>query len=126
MPAHVPDGYNTAIPYLIVRNADALLTFVTEAFAAQELICARHPDGSIQHASVRIGDSIIEMAEANEKWAPRPSNIHLYLEGADAAYERAIQAGAISVYEVRDMPYGERSGGVQDPTGNHWYIATKL
>jgi PhnB protein len=124
MPAYTPEGYNTAIPYLIVSNADALLTFLKEAFSTEELVCARHPDGTIQHAGVRIGDSVIEMAEAGERWTPRPGAVHLYVPDADAAYQRAIQAGATSLFEPADMSYGERSGGVQDPTGNHWYIAT--
>ena len=81
-----------------------------DAFGAEEV--ARHaaPDGRVMHAEVKIGDSIVEMGEPEN---PAPSALHLYVEDADAAYNRALQAGAASLYPMTDQPYGDREGGVK-------------
>jgi PhnB protein len=73
---------------------------------------------------VKIGDAMIEMSEAHGRWQPMPASIHLYVPDADALYARALEAGATSILPVTDQPYGERSGGVKDPWGNRWWIAT--
>jgi uncharacterized glyoxalase superfamily protein PhnB len=76
------------------------------------------------HAQVRIGDSTIEMGEAHGRWDPMPTTLHLYVPDTDALYRSAIEAGAESLMEPRDQPYGDRSGGVRDKWGNRWFIAT--
>lgn len=78
------------------------------------------------HASARIGDSMIEVSDATQQWRAMASAIHLYVPDTDAAYARALGAGATTLYEPADMFYGERSAGVTDPFGNKWYIATHV
>lgn len=117
----IREGFHSVTPYLHPRKASELIDFMKEAFGAEEL--ARHaaPDGRVMHAKVRIGDSIVEMGELDN---PAPSALHLYVEDADAVYDRALQAGATSLYSMMDQPYGDREGGVKDPLGNNWYIGT--
>jgi uncharacterized glyoxalase superfamily protein PhnB len=120
----IPEGFHTLTPYLIVEGADRLLAFMKQAFGAEQKLRVPKPDGTIMHAEVRIGDSPVELADANDQYAPRPTAIHLYVSDADAAYQRALQAGATSTHEPVDQPYGDREAGVKDPCGNYWYIAT--
>lgn len=122
--SYIPEGYRTVNPYLTVKDAAQLLEFVKQAFGAEELLCMVQPDRTIRHASVRIGDSVVEMAEAGSEWAPMPGAIHLYVSDTDAVYQRSLQAGATSLQAPADMYYGERGAAVKDPVGNHWYIAT--
>jgi PhnB protein len=82
------------------------------------------PDGSIMHAEVKIGDSMVMMGEASEKWKAMPCAIYLYVNDADAAYKRALKAGATSTMEPSDQFYGDRQSGVKDPSDNTWWIAT--
>jgi PhnB protein len=120
----VPSGFHSVTPYLTVQGANQLLEFVKTAFDAEEVLCMKQPDGIIRHAAVRIGDSMVELAEAKAEWTPMPGAIHLYVSDTDAVYERSLQAGATSLQEPTDMYYGERGAAVKDPVGNHWYIAT--
>ena len=122
----IPDGYHSVTPYLIAQGADKLLDFLKRAFAAEETVRMPKPDGSIAHAEVRIGDSVVMLADAGEQWSPMPAGIHLYVEDCDATYLRALEAGATSVQEPADQFYGDRSGGVRDPVGNHWWISTHV
>ena len=122
----IPAGYRTVTPYLIVEGAEDLLTFVKQAFAAEETVRMPRPDGTIAHAEVRIGDSVVMLGEASEQWPPMPGSIHLYVGDCDATYRRALEAGATSVQEPADQFYGDRSGGVRDPVGNVWWIATHV
>ncbi|MGZ8797942.1 MAG: VOC family protein [Thermoanaerobaculia bacterium] len=119
-----PEGYSSITPFLHPRGADRLIEFVKEAFGATVLERHAGADGAIVHGAVRIGDSLLELSEAHGQWGPMPANIHLYVEDADAVYERAIAAGGTSLYRVADFPYGERGGGVTDPFGNNWFMAT--
>ncbi len=122
----IPDGYHTVTPYLIVKGAAPLIEFLKRAFDAQERLRMPRPDGTIQHAEVRIGDSVIMLAEAGGEWKPMPASIHLYLLDTDAAYQRALQAGATSLRAPADQPYGDRSAGVQDASGTIWWLATHI
>jgi uncharacterized glyoxalase superfamily protein PhnB len=119
----IPDGYHTITPYLTVQGAPKLLDFLKQAFAAQEIERMTRPDGTIGHAEVRIGDSVVMMSEACNEWKPMPSAMYLYVNDVDAVYQRALQAGAISTMEPMDQFYGDRSAGVKDPSGNQWWIA---
>lgn len=125
MPSHIPEGFHTVTPYLVVPGVARLIDFLRDAFGAEELGRYAGADGRIMHAVVRIGDAMVEMGEPSEQWAPMPCALHLYVEDADAVYARAIQAGGVSLYEPDDKPYGDREGGVRDPSGNSWYIATR-
>lgn len=120
----IPDGYHTVTPYLIVNGVPRLLDFLQQAFGATELIRAPRPDGSIMHAEVAIGDSRVMMGEPPASSPSMPGCVHLYVVDTDALYHLALQAGATSLREPTDQFYGDRMAGVQDPLGNHWWIAT--
>jgi PhnB protein len=122
--AHIRDGFHTVTPYLTVDDASGLIDFLRQVFAAEEVRRDHHPDGSIMNAELRIGDSIVELSQASARWAATPAALHIYVPDTDAAYDRALQAGAATLYEPADMPYAERSAGVRDPFGNTWFIAT--
>lgn len=121
-----PAGHRTVTPYLLVRDARALIEFVERAFDGEVVRRWDKPDGTVRHAEVRIGDSRIMLADANEKWPPMPAMVHLYVDDADAVHRRALAAGATSIQEPEDMPYGDRSGGVRDACGNLWWLATRV
>jgi uncharacterized glyoxalase superfamily protein PhnB len=119
------EGFHSLTPYIIVPGAAQFIEFVKQAFGAEEKFRMPTPDGNrIMHAEVKIGDSMIEVSDGSEQYPARPASIHLYLADTDSAYQRALAAGATSLHGVEEMPYGERSGSVRDPFGNHWYIAT--
>lgn len=122
----IPPGFHTITPYLIVRGAVDLIEFVKQAFAATEVHRTTRPDGSIAHAQLRIGDSAIEIADGQGDWSAMPCALHLYVPDADAVYAKALAAGAISTMDPATRFYGDREAGVQDPCGNHWFIATHL
>lgn len=120
----MPKGFHSITPYLQVEGAAKLIEFVKQAFEAEELGRVPLPDGTIMHAEVRIGDSMVEMADAGGQVKPTPIAMHLYVTDADAVYNRALQAGATSLGEPQDQFYGDREAAVRDPLGNNWYIAT--
>jgi uncharacterized glyoxalase superfamily protein PhnB len=120
----IREGFHTLTPYLVVKGAAEVLEFARQAFGAQELLRVKRPDGSIMHAEFRVGDSMIEIGEANEQFPPLPATIHLKVDDVDSIYERALHAGGTSLYPPTDQEYGERDGGVRDPGGNHWYIGS--
>jgi PhnB protein len=122
----IPEGYHTVTPYLVVEDAQGMLAFLERAFGATVLHRSEMPDGSVVHAEARIGDSRVMLGGANEEWPPTRAMIHLYVEDVDDVYRRALEAGASSVREPEDMFYGDRSGGVQDASGNQWWIATHI
>lgn len=122
----IPDGYHTVTPYLTVQGTDKLLAFVKAGFGAEETVRMPRDDGSIGHAEVRIGDSVVMMGDASEQWSPMPTSIHLYVDDCDGTYQRALEAGGTSVQEPTDQFYGDRMAGVRDPVGNMWWIATHV
>jgi PhnB protein len=124
--APVPKGLRTVTPYLHPSGAGSLIAFLQDAFGAEEIARHQSPDGTIVHAEVRIGDSILEMGEAHGEVQPMPCTLHLYVHDTDALYARALRAGATSIETPQDKPYGDRSAGVMDPCGNRWFIATHI
>ena len=121
----IPDGYHTVTPYLTVRGAGKVIEFLKQAFGAKlshEAI--ERPDGSIMHAQVLIGDSCIMIAEESEMAKATTSTLYLYVPNVDIVYQRAVKVGGAKVMEPTDMFYGDQSGGVKDPSGNSWFIAT--
>jgi PhnB protein len=122
----IPNGFHTVTPYLIVPKVADLIDFLKRAFDATEINRHADPQGNIRHAEVRIGDSPIMMGQANEQWKSMPSMIHLYVPDADAVYKKALSAGATSLAEPANQFYGDRSAGVQDTSGNMWWIATHI
>jgi PhnB protein len=124
--SHIPDGYHTVTPYLIVRDVAGLIDFVKRAFNAEEIgEPMRHPDGRIMHAEVRIGNSPVMMGGAGDDNPPTAPMLHLYVEDCDAVYQQALAAGAQSLRAPTDEFYGDRSAGVKDAFGNQWWIATR-
>jgi PhnB protein len=121
---HVPPGINNDVmPYVIVPGAAQLIEFLISSFEGTLELKVPRPDGSVMHAEVLLGDSMVEMADAAKEYPAQHATVHLYVPDPDAAYARALQAGAKSVYQVADQPWGDRQGCVKDPFGNVWYLA---
>ncbi|HEX9923122.1 MAG TPA: VOC family protein, partial [Anaerolineae bacterium] len=122
----IPEGYHMVTPWVIVKDSAKLINFLKEAFGAEEIARVYNEDGTIGHAEVRIGDSVVMMFDAKENWPPTPSFFRLYVEDGDAVYQRALKAGATSVTEMTDLFFGDRVGRVRDPWGNIWWIQEHL
>jgi PhnB protein len=127
MPAkHIPDGYHTVTPYLTLDNPEAAMDFLKRAFDGQETYAMRDDKGHVQHAEMKVGNSMLMLGRARDQWKSRPGNFYIYVEDVDAVYKRAITAGATSIGEPADQFYGDRHGGVTDSEGNNWWIATHI
>ncbi len=123
----IPEGFHTVTPYLIVEGAKKTIEFLQQAFGAELLgEPTMRPDGTIMHATVRIGDSMIMLADASEQAKASPVMLYLYVPNVDAAYQLAIKAGGTSIMEPSGQFYGDRSGGVKDHAGNSWFIGTHV
>jgi len=123
---YIPEGFSNVTPYLHPRRAQPFINFLKQAFGAEELHKYASPDGVIQHAEVKIGDSMLEMGESRGPYQPLPAVFYMYVPDVDAVYQQALSAGATSISVPTDHPYGDRSGGVLDPFGHTWYIATHI
>jgi PhnB protein len=117
--------YATVTPYLVVPDGDAALNFVKAAFGATEQSCQRSPDGSVGHAEMKIGDSLIMIGQAGGQWKPRSAALYLWVDDVDATYRRALAAGATSESVPEDKPYGHRVAGV-DMGGVTWWIGSPV
>lgn len=122
----VTEERQSAIPYLIVRNAAMLIDFLKEVFGAEELLRVPRDDGLLMHVAVRIEDSYLELADSTAEFPPRPASLHVYIPNVDEVVSRAVAAGAQQLREILDQPYGDREGSVRDAFGNNWFIATHL
>ena len=120
------EGAPDVQPYLHPRRADPLIDFLKRAFNAQVLGRYASPDGVVHHATLKIGDSHVEMGEAHGKYETMAAMFYLYVPNVDALYKQAVAAGATSFQEPTDQFYGDRSAGVRDVFGNTWYIATHI
>lgn len=120
----IPDGYHAVTPYLVVNGAAKLIDFLKEVFGAEEAV--RMGDETIMHAELRLGDSAIMLSDANPEFPARSAMIYVYVPDTDAAYGRAVAAGARSTREPANEFYGDRSAGVEDAFGNYWWIATHI
>lgn len=135
-PNYKPAGFHTATPYMICKNAAAAIDFYKNAFGATELERIADESGRIRHAEFKIGDSPFMMADEGgpeypdwlspESRGGTPVHIYLYVEDVDAVFDKAIATGAKELLPVKDQFYGDRSGGVKDPFGHVWYIATRI
>ncbi len=122
-----PDGYSTVSPYLIAPGAQRVIDFLKRTFGARERRRYDMPDGSIMHAEVQIGDTVIMLGDAGSNWPAVPAHLHVYVEDVDSVYERALKAGGVSVQAPqRKGEDPDRRGGVKDPAGNTWWIATQM
>ena len=122
--AGVREGFTTVTPYLTVVEAERLVQFVKDAFGAVETGRSIGGSGHL-HVEVRIGDSML-MCGGGVRGQERPMALHMYGPDVDTVYQRALAAGGESLYPPVDQPYGDREAGIKDPTGNNWYLATRL
>jgi uncharacterized glyoxalase superfamily protein PhnB len=122
----VREGFSTVTPYVTAVDVDAMIAFAKDVFGAVETYRSSGSAGGT-HCELRIGDSMVMFGGGGPAGGrTNPAALHVYVPDADAVYRRAIEAGARSMWEPKDQPYGERSGGVADAAGNQWYIATRL
>jgi PhnB protein len=129
-----PQGYHTLTPYMTVRNARAAIDFYNKAFGAEKLLQLDMADGTVAHAEIRIGDSVVMLSEENEAWGTKsplalggsPMFLMAYVADVDAAFGRALAAGATEVRPEADQFYGDRSGTLKDPYGHQWTLATHI
>jgi PhnB protein len=126
MPLHKPEHYSTVSPYLIVDGAAQTIEFLTRVFDATELRRFADASGKVMHAEVRIDDSVVMIADAVEAWPPVPAHVHVYVPDVDATYQRALDAGAVSAQEPVKKEDEDKRGGVKDPGGTTWWIATRV
>jgi len=129
-----PDGYHTATPYLIIRDAARALDFYKAAFGAVELFRMPMPGGKIGHAEIRVGDSPIMLADECPEYGARSPqslggtsvSLMLYVENSDALSAQAVAAGATVIRPIQNQFYGDRSATLADPFGHQWTIATHI
>src|SRR5579862_6576323 len=130
----IPDGYQTATPYLIVKGAAEAIEFYKKAFGATEMLRMADPQGRVGHAEIKIGDSVIMLADEHPGMGYRGPrtlggssvSILLYLAEVDRVFECAVKAGARALRPVADQFYGDRSGTLEDPFGHVWTVATHV
>jgi PhnB protein len=127
----IPDGYHTVTPYLVVRGAEKAITFYQTAFGAEELVRMPSPDGKLMHAEIRIGDSVVMMAdEFPEMGSKSPdalggtsSGLMIYSDNVQQLWDRAVKAGAVVEMPLAEMFWGDRYGKLRDPFGHSWALA---
>jgi PhnB protein len=121
-----PQGYNSVSPYLIVSDARATMAFLKATFDAEPLRVIARPDGTLRHAEARIGDTVVMLADAIDGWPAVPAYVHVYVADVEAIYRRALAAGAKSIMEPAKKDDADKRGGVQDPGGTTWWLATQV
>lgn len=119
-----PKGFHSVTPFLQIQDAAQLIDFARRAFGATELSRVEKRDGSIMHAKIMIGDSIVMLGDVSPGSKPSTATLYVYVDDADTIYKKAIDAGATSIEKPMDQFHGDHVGGVTDPGGNSWWIAT--
>jgi PhnB protein len=130
----IPDGYHSVTPYLFIRGAGGAIDFYKKVFGATEIVRMAGPIGQIMHAELKIGDSIIMLADENPKMgamSPQTAggisvSIHVYIENVDDVVQKAVDSGARLLRPVQNQFYGDRSGTLIDPFGHMWSVATHV
>src|SRR5437867_2805732 len=128
----IPDGFHTITPHLIVQDAARAIEFYKKAFGAQEEVRHMMPDGkAVMHAQLKIGNSMVMIANEFPPTCLSPKSrggtsvsLHIYVENADATFDRAVKAGCSVKMPMSDMFWGDRYGQVEDPFGHQWSIGT--
>jgi PhnB protein len=131
---HIPDGYHSVIPYLVIKGAASAIDFYKKAFNAEEVMRMPAPDGTIGHAELKIGDSHIMLADEHPgmgQLSPKtiggtPVSLMIYVPDVDARFKAAIDGGGTQVRPLENQFYGDRSGMITDPFGHTWMIATHI
>ena len=130
----IPDGYHSVTPYLIVEGAARALDFYKRAFGAEETFRMPGPDGRIGHAEMRVGNSMIMLADGNPAMGAKgplayggsPISLMIYVPDVDKVFAQAVSAGAVVERPLANQFYGDRTGGIVDPFGHKWYLATHV
>ncbi len=131
----VPEGFHTVTPYMIFKDAAPALEFYRRAFGATEILCKKDDQGRVRHAEMMVGTSPIMLAgefaefpewKSAESRGGSPVHLYLYVEDADALFQRAVAAGAKVLLPMTDQDYGDRQGGLVDPFGHTWYVASRI
>lgn len=126
MPNFKPDGYSTVSPYLIVSDAAATIRFLQRVLDGVLLRSFPDDEGRLRHAEVRVGDTVVMLADSAPGWPPVPAYVHVYVADVDATYALALSEGAESVQAPVRKDDEDKRGGVKDPGGTTWWIATRV
>lgn len=131
----IPEGFSTLTPHIVVKDGAQAIEFYKNAFGAEQVGCSMlAPDGSVMHAELKIGNSMVMLCSENAEWgAMSPLSVgntsvtlSLYVENADAAFDKAVSAGATVKMPLADMFWGDRYGQLADPSGHIWAICTHI
>jgi PhnB protein len=130
----IPEGYHSVTPYLFVRSAASAIDFYKNVFGATEVVRMAGSNGKIMHAELRIGDSIVMLADENPTtgvMSPQTIGgfsvgLHVYVENVDAVIQKAVENGAKMLRPIKNQFYGDRSGSLLDPFGHMWSVATHV
>ncbi|HLT08305.1 MAG TPA: VOC family protein [Cyclobacteriaceae bacterium] len=122
---NLPEGYQTVMPYLILRDVAAFIDFAKNVFGATELARYGNEDGSIAHAEIQIGGSTIMMGQSNDDWGVQNAGLYIHVDNTDASFQKAVDEGATVIMPIENKEYG-RTCGVKDPQGNTWWITQVL
>src|SRR5215467_2719849 len=133
---HIPKGYNTVTPYLVIKGASQAIEYYKKVFGATEVMRMPGPNGTVGHAELKIGDSTIMLADENPSMGQghtsattiggSPISLYVYMKDVDKVFDRAVAEGAKVIKAVQDQFYGDRSGFLQDPFGHLWGVATHV
>ncbi|MEX0928067.1 MAG: VOC family protein [Balneolales bacterium] len=121
-----PKGYHTVTPYLAVREAEKLIDFLKRIFLAEEYKVMRNDDGTLLHAEIMIGDSIIMIGDVQNTFKPFPGMLYVYVDDVDTVYKKVIESEAEPLEQPADQEYGDRRCAFRDPAGNEWWVATRV
>ncbi|HLY99945.1 MAG TPA: VOC family protein [Candidatus Angelobacter sp.] len=134
--SHIPKGYHSVTPYLVIKGAAKAIEYYKKVFGATEVFRMDQPDGKVGHAELQIGDARIMLADENPQMGQghasatsigaSPVSLYLYIPDVDRVVERATMEGAKILKPVQDQFYGDRTGFIQDPFGHLWGVATHI
>jgi PhnB protein len=130
----IPEGYRTVTPYLTISGASDAIEFYKKAFGAKEIFRMAGPDGKVGHAEIQIGDSRVMLADESPMMGTKSplslggthSGIVLYVEDVDSLFNQAVAAGAKVTGPLKNQPYGDRMGSIEDPFGHKWHLGTHI
>ena len=125
-PGYKPDAYQDLSPYLIANGAQTVIDFLKVVFGASDLRRYEDPSGGLLHAEVKVGDSVVMIADGNADWPGVPCHIHVYVADVDAVFQKAVDAGAEVIQEPKTREGDpDKRGGFKDPSGNSWWVSTQ-
>jgi PhnB protein len=122
----IPEEYSTVTPYVLAKGVGGLIDFLVQAFGARERFRVPNEDGTIGHAEVQLGNSVVMMFDAKAEWPDTPSFFTLWVDDCDAVHRAALDAGATVVTDLSTSAWGIRGSRIRDPLGNIWWIQTQV